>query len=102
MNEDGHVEDQESDEEREGALGVMESRVESSDVIVDAIDLKDVIQIIKGSKDTLEDIKELLRVERIRNTLRRNGLSLKDRDLKDILSKSINKYLFFLDFIPFI
>ena len=78
LNEDGDVEDQESDEEREGALGVMESRVESSDVIVDAIDLKDVIQIIKGSKDTLEDIKELLRVERIRNTLRRNGLSLKE------------------------
>ena len=28
MNEDGDVEDQESDEEREGALGVMESRAE--------------------------------------------------------------------------
>ena len=28
LNEDGHVEDQESDEEREGALGVMESRAE--------------------------------------------------------------------------
>ena len=76
MNEDGEVEDQESDKEREGTLGVMESRVEPSDVIVDAIDLKEGNQIIKGSKDTLEDIKELLRVERIRNTLRRNGFFL--------------------------
>ena len=51
---------------------------EPRDVIVDAIDLKEVIEIIDGIEDTLEDIKELLRVERIRNTLRRNGLSLKE------------------------
>ena len=51
---------------------------EPSDVIVDAIDLKEVIEIIDRSEDTVEDIKELLRVERIRSTLRRNGLSLKE------------------------
>ena len=51
---------------------------EPSDVIVDAIDLKEVIEIIDGSEDALGDIKELLRVERIRSTLCRNGLSLKE------------------------
>ena len=65
--------EQESDEEREGALGVMEYRVEPRDVIVDAIDLKEVIQIVEGSEDTLDDIKELLRLEGIRSTLRRQG-----------------------------
>ena len=72
LTEDGDVEDQESDEEIEGALGVMgghtvlgdssdealaeEVYQEPSDVINDAIDLKEVIEIIEGSEDTFEDI----------------------------------------------
>jgi len=78
LTEDGDVEDQESDEEREAGLGVMEGHTvlgdssdealveevypEPSDIIVDSIDLKEVIEIIEGSENTLEDIKELLRV----------------------------------------
>ena len=42
---------------------------EPSDVIVDAIDLNEVIEIIDGSEDALEDIKELLRTAKSRNDL---------------------------------
>ena len=78
---------------------------ELSDVIVDAIDLKEVIEIIDGSEDTLEDIKELLRVERIRSTLRRNGLSLKEPSktstsfflILSRLFKFKNRQIFFTD-----
>ena len=66
LTEDGDIEDQESDEATVGALGVMEGHTvleessdealaeevyqEPSDVINDAIDMKEVIEIIEGSE----------------------------------------------------
>ena len=73
LTEDKDVEDQESDEEKEGALRVMEGHTvhgdpsdevvvieevypEPSDVSIGAIDLKEGIEVTEGNEDALEDI----------------------------------------------